>query len=347
MIKKILQISPYTFSHPGWVEQYARILQELFPDQMTTLSWGWDFPIAEPIHHCPLPCFWRRGFWDIFTQVSQENTSIIVSHIRFAPTAWLAFCIAKRKRIPYIHIEHGTGFLIHKNPIIAWGARIIDLTIGKYILRHAAKVVCISQAGKTWVSEAFGREEVVVIYRGFEFPKIERNKNEVSKIGFVGRLTWLKNIDGLIHILKEIASESWSCEIVWDGEEKEYLKKLSQDAWLTERIHFLGAKPHKWIIQEFYPTVDIFVNPSLQEWLPTTVIEALGMGCQVIATDVGGTREIDNIILISGEQLSGLKEELLSRLHQWNESIIVSTQFSLRNMQLWYTSIFDNLDTYA
>lgn len=40
------------------------------------------------------------------------------------------------------------------------------------------------------------------------------------------------------------------------------------------------------------PSFHIFVNPSFQEGLPTTVIEALIAGCQVIATDVGGTREI-------------------------------------------------------
>ena len=34
------------------------------------------------------------------------------------------------------------------------------------------------------------------------------------------------------------------------------------------------------------------MNPSFQEGLPTTVIEALISGCRVIATDVGGTREI-------------------------------------------------------
>ena len=34
------------------------------------------------------------------------------------------------------------------------------------------------------------------------------------------------------------------------------------------------------------------MNPSFQEGLPTTVIEALIAGCRVVATDVGGTREI-------------------------------------------------------
>lgn len=155
MPKKILQISPYPFSHPGGVEQYARTLQEIFPDEMMTLAGGRDFPILEPVKHCPLPCFWQRDFWRIFDTITRENTRFILSHIRFAPTSWLAFWIAKWRKIPYIHIEHGTGFLVHKNPLIAGVAKLVDLTIGKYIIRHADRVICVSEAGKKWVSETF------------------------------------------------------------------------------------------------------------------------------------------------------------------------------------------------
>lgn len=41
-----------------------------------------------------------------------------------------------------------------------------------------------------------------------------------------------------------------------------------------------------------YNSVDIFINPSYSEGLPTTVLEAGLMKCAVVATDVGGTSEI-------------------------------------------------------
>ena len=43
---------------------------------------------------------------------------------------------------------------------------------------------------------------------------------------------------------------------------------------------------------DFLPHIDVFVNPSLQEGLPTTVIESLFAQCITVATDVGGTKEI-------------------------------------------------------
>ncbi len=172
--------------------------------------------------------------------MNRENTSIILSHIRFAPTSWLAFWIARKRKIPYIHIEHGTGFLVHRNPFIAGVAKLVDLTIGKYIIRHADRVICVSEAGKKWVSATFGRSENIdVIYRGFDFPKVERIPNATPKIGFVGRLTGLKNVALLIEALSEIKEEEWMLEIVGDGEERKNLEKLTESFSLNDRVIFL------------------------------------------------------------------------------------------------------------
>lgn len=217
---------------------------------------------------------------------------------------------------------------------------MVDLSIGKYILQNASKVITVSEAGKKWVSETFNREDITVIYRGFEFPKIERKKNEIPKIGFVGRLTGLKNVAWLIHALSELKDENWILEIVWDGEEREHLEKLSESLSIQNRVKLYGAKSHDWIMTEFYPSIDIFVNPSLQEWLPTTVIEALGMGCQVIATDVGGTREIGGIRIIESNNIESLKLSILKALWNTQEISIQNTQFSHEIMKKNYWQLF-------
>ncbi len=340
-MKQIIQISPYAFDHPGGVEQYARVLQEIFPGEMTTFAGGTDFPILEPVPHCPLPTFWRRGFWKAFQWITRENTSYIISHIRFAPTSWLAYILASIRGIPYIHIEHGTGFLVHKNPFVAFIAKMVDLTIGKYIIRHASQVITVSEAGKKWVSETFGRtRNISVIYRGFDFPKVDRIKNTIPKIGFVGRLTGLKNLSGLIDALGKMKETKWELEIVGDGEERAHLETQVLNLGLDGRVHFLGAKPHDWIINEFYPRVDIFVNPSLQEGLPTTVIEALGMGCYTLASDVGGTSEITGVHLFPADNTNALIKVLQEGLGNTRDGIHVTSQFSLEQMKKEYTKLF-------
>ncbi len=59
---------------------------------------------------------------------------------------------------------------------------------------------------------------------------------------------------------------------------------------------------------------DIFVNPSYSEGLGISVMEAASIGLPIIATDVGGTREIITTdktgILIKARDVGQLAEEL-------------------------------------
>lgn len=345
-MKNIVQISPYSFTHIGGVEQYAKTLQFLFSKNLISLA-GWqDFPIIEPVKNFPLPAFWKMGFWKNINSVISSNTDIIISHIRFAPTAWLAFLIAKTRGIKYVHIEHGTGYLIHPNKYICLVAKFVDMTIGKCIITHADYVICISKAWEYWVRETFWRtKNISVIYRGFEFQKIERPRKweyEPKKIGFVGRLVGLKNVEWLINALLLIREQNWVCEIVWGGEEQKKLEALVIKWDLSNKIKFIGERPHSWIMQEFYPTVDIFVNPSLQEWLPTTVIEALGMGCQVIATDVGGTREISEDIIIPPNNDVKLSEKIIALLKA-NQTVPIVEHFSMTSMKSSFHTVIESI----
>ena len=43
---------------------------------------------------------------------------------------------------------------------------------------------------------------------------------------------------------------------------------------------------------DYYKVADVFINPSYSEGFPRVVIEAMSSGLPVVATDVGGTRDI-------------------------------------------------------
>lgn len=345
-MKKILQISPYAFEHLWWVEKHAWILQQLFEKEMFTLSWWKDFPIIEPVKHCPVPCFWKKWFFSVFWNIQKENTQCIISHIRFAPTAWFAFFLAKKRNIPYIHVEHGSNFLIHNNFFVEFVSKIVDLTIWKYILRNADYVVCVSQAWTSWVTETFWRNEnISVIYRGFPFPNIARKENKIPKIWFVGRLTWYKNADGLIRALKMIEEENWVLEIVGDGEERIKLEFLVESLHLDEKIKFLGQKSHDWIIQEFYPNTDIVVNSSFIECLGTTIIEAMISKCKVVATKLWWSPEIPWVILVEPSDIWIMQWILESfeniRFPQPEEvNTALHKKFSLEMMKINFWKIF-------
>jgi len=135
-----------------------------------------------------------------------------------------------------------------------------------------------------------------VIYRGLDFPEMrgkEKKTDQVS-LGFVGRLVKLKGVDLLISAFADLVVENphLTLQIVGDGEERDSLEKQVKSLGLEGVVQFLGFQEKEEIQQRLLPSWDVFVNPSLQEGLPTTVIEALFAQCITVATDVGGTREI-------------------------------------------------------
>jgi len=74
----------------------------------------------------------------------------------------------------------------------------------------------------------------------------------------------------------------------------------------------------------------IFINPSYTEGLPTTVLEALGNNLFIVATDVGGTREILPMEdLIQLDTLSGevIKDRVLEIYEDWDNEYVKYKNF--------------------
>lgn len=121
-------------------------------------------------------------------------------------------------------------------------------------------------------------------------------------------------------------------------------ENLAKNLGISDKITWHGKKENSWILENFYPNIDIFVNPSLQEWLPTTVIEAKIAGCKVLATDVGGTNEIPDIFLCEPTEQSIQEnlEKIFEKNLQKNEiSEDFKNKFSLEKMKENFEKIFE------
>ena len=79
--------------------------------------------------------------------------------------------------------------------------------------------------------------------------------------------------------------------LVGEGEDRRELEALANEYGLRDRIHFTGQRQD---IPQILAAAQALVLPSIFEGLPLCVLEALASARPVIATDVGGTREIFN-----------------------------------------------------
>jgi glycosyltransferase involved in cell wall biosynthesis len=77
--------------------------------------------------------------------------------------------------------------------------------------------------------------------------------------------------------------------IVGDGPSRNELHELSRKLALGDNILFLGERND---VPKLMALADLFVLSSLQEGLSLTLLEAMASGLAVVATDVGGNREL-------------------------------------------------------
>ena len=314
---KILQFLPYFPPHVWGVEAFAKERSSAFSEQKkwklinvvfspgqpeNLTSYEQDgytviiLPAFELISNFPVPKIRSPTFWSQIQKIKAEKADIIQTHTRFFLSTFLWWLLARLRKIKRIHIEHGSGFVKGLSWRKTVFARCYDQILWRLIFRLADSLVAISQGNLRFIQQ-FTRKKISVIYRGFNLSPVLRGKKEKPDqilIGFVGRLVKLKGVDLLIEAFAQLEQEHrhLKLQIIWDGEERSTLEKQVEALGLWDKISFLWYQSPEKVYSDFLPYIDVFVNPSLQEGLPTTVVEALFTQCIIVASNVGGTSEI-------------------------------------------------------
>lgn len=122
-----------------------------------------------------------------------------------------------------------------------------------------------------------------------------------------------KRQDILLKALAELTHIPWHLQLIGDGSLRSDLEKLVEQSGLTARITFLGNQLD---VHSYLEKSHIFVLLSDWEGLPISIIEAMRVGLPIIATNVGGVKELvedhGNGFLVERDNFELLKQ----RLHQ-------------------------------
>jgi glycosyltransferase involved in cell wall biosynthesis len=335
--KKIIIFSPYYPPHIGGLESHADEFNKYLSPHIKRivvftphlpqdtpqkeLKYGnveiIRFPAFEIIPNYPVPKFWLLKFWKLFLDLFKNDYDLVISRTRFFLTSLLALIFAKTKRRKWIHIEHGSDFVRLNNYWKSNIAKIYDHTLGCLTIRMADQVIANSQASAIFCQKLCQRK-INIIHRGVEIKQIERInpknlKSSKIKICYLGRLIDGKGVKDLLAAIFEIKFQNWELHIIGDGPQRNFLEKLSYKFKIDKKTHFWGYQKFESAIS-ILKACDIIVNPSYTEGLPTSIIEAALCQKAIIATDVGGTREIitnkKSGFLIAPKNEKVLKEKL-------------------------------------
>ena len=166
------------------------------------------------------------------------------------------------------------------------------------------KVVAVSQGTADFVveQERIPREKVVVIPNGVDLQRFQprdrvRARKHLSVAGdafvvvCIGRLHPQKGHRYLFQALAGICSliPGLTCLIAGEGPLRSELEAQVRQLDLGAVCRFLGMVDP---IEPLYDAADVTVLSSLYEGMPNVVLEAMAMGCPVIATNVAGSVEL-------------------------------------------------------
>ena len=117
-------------------------------------------------------------------------------------------------------------------------------------------------------------------------------------LGFIGSFYAYEGLDLLLRALPAILQQAPDVALLLTGggPQEENLKKMTQELGLQDHVKFTGRVPHAQV-QRYYSLVDVLVYPRHSMRLtdlvtPLKPLEAMAQGLLLVASDVGGHKEL-------------------------------------------------------
>jgi len=204
----------------------------------------------------------------------------------------------------------------------------------------ADALLTVSEAMRQTSIDTFGAEpsKVHTIVNGFNTSVFHLRDQQAMRakhgmqpdeesIVYVGRFVEAKGMRELITAFTRLRASRPRCRLnlVGDGVMKEELAALVQREGLGDAVRMPGGLPPEQVA-EWIAASDVLTLPSWSEGYPNVVVEGAACGRPVVATDVGGTREIldkHNGILIPPKDPVALEQALARALDgAWDHAAI-------------------------
>jgi glycosyltransferase involved in cell wall biosynthesis len=118
-----------------------------------------------------------------------------------------------------------------------------------------------------------------------------RSSNRQVQLLYIGRLSEEKNLENLLRAVVILREENIAVKlmIAGDGPSRRQIENNIAEWKLADNVSLAGFVSD---VNPLLKMADIVVNPSRTECMPNSILEAMLAGVPVVATDVGGVREM-------------------------------------------------------
>ena len=247
------------------------------------------------VHHLP-----KRGRIDPrfvlrYAALLRQGCYDVVHAFSLTAELWTAVASALVPRAPRL-VSSVRGLYLTEPPAF-W-------RIKRFVVRRSAAVIANARACADAAGERAGitAERFDIVPNGVAVPPplpagqrgalrhgIACPRDRVLAL-FVGRLVAVKNPACLVRAMARLPHHQrpWLA-IAGEGPMRGELAAMVAAAGLGADVHFLGERHDATVLMQ---AADLLVLPSIQEGMSNAVLEAMAAGCPVVASAVGGNREL-------------------------------------------------------
>ena len=166
----------------------------------------------------------------------------------------------------------------------------------KYVLKKADEI-CSTSADMARETAQYTSKLVRVIPFGIDVIRFQKHTsatNELLVFGTVKALEDVYGIDRLILVFSEYAKSTTQNAELWiygSGSRERKLRELAEHMGVSSKVKFRGFVSGKELI-DAYEHLDVFMALSRSESFGVAILEASSMELPVIASNVGGLKEV-------------------------------------------------------
>ena len=273
---------------------------------------------------------YRSMYKKIKEQVERADAVVIRGPVEFGMMAARA---ARKCKKPYAVEMCGCAYNkeFSRNNILSKLYAPIKFRRAQYMVKHAAAVIYVTE---NFLQERYPTQGISAYASNVEIAtppeyvlnsRLERIKanNDKINIGLVGNFgNGLKGLDlalSALGIVRKYCDDNpdkdlpdFCFKILGQGLAAQW-QGLIHSNNLDGKVEFCGTIARGRDVLEWLDDIDIYMQPSLHEGLPRSLIEAMSRGCPALASDAGGASEVlGNEFIHECGDVQKLAEQIIS-----------------------------------
>ncbi len=298
--------------------------------------------------------------------VIEEQPDVLHAHSP-ALNGIAALIVGKKMSIPVVYevrgfwedaaVDHGTckeGDFRYK----------LSKKMETYVVKRCQAVTVICEGiRQDLISRGINKSKITIIPNAVSlnsFPQITKQSSKLLDklklhdsfiLGFAGSFYQYEGVDILIKALAIVKQTGLNVKVllVGGGAQQENIEELIVQLKLQDDVILTGRVPHE-EVKDYYSVMDITVLPRKSMRLtelvtPLKPLEAMALGIPVLASDIGGHKEIisnnENGFLFKAGDESALASAILALIENNSEipGIIKNARYYVENVRNWQESV--------